>query len=342
MSDYQTIIKEDWTRDLMKHTVKVTLLLVAIFVFAQMIGILITNQYIDYDATVSSGNATFKALPGGIERPEVEESSSFFWIMGAILFGTILVLVLIRMKKMRVWKMWFLLSVILCLTVGLGSFLPGLLAFLLAVLLGIWKIYRPNIWMHNLTELFIYGGLAAIFVSMVNLFSAFILLVLISAYDMYAVWKSKHMITLANAQSTNKLFAGLMLPYEKKKGKTRIDVNSSMPSSVKKAKTKKVRSAILGGGDIGFPLIFTTVVFKTLVMTGTTRPVSFIYSLIITFFTALALSWLLFKGEKDRFYPAMPFLSLGCLVGFIVIAMMRPEVLSALIEQTLGAISGLF
>ena len=42
---------------------------------------------------------------------------------------------------------------------------------------------------------------------------ASILLVLISIYDMIAVWKSKHMITLAKFQLDTKSFAGLAMNY---------------------------------------------------------------------------------------------------------------------------------
>ena len=84
------------------------------------------------------------------------------------------------------------------------------------------KIFKPNFWIQNLTELFIYGGLAAIFVPFFNIWSVSILLILIALYDAYAVWKSKHMITLAKSQMEAKVFSGLLIPYSigrKVKGK---------------------------------------------------------------------------------------------------------------------------
>ena len=35
--------------------------------------------------------------------------------------------------------------------------------------------------------------------------------------------------------------------------------------------------------------------------------------------TALALGMLLMKAEKDKFYPAMPFVSAGCFIGLAII-----------------------
>jgi hypothetical protein len=46
---------------------------------------------------------------------------------------------------------------------------------------------------------------------------------------------------------------------------------------------------------------------------------AFVKTLIIPLFAGLALLYLLVKAEKDKFYPAMPFLSIGCLAGYGVL-----------------------
>ena len=43
------------------------------------------------------------------ERPDVPQQSSFVFILSAILIGTALLLVLIKFKKMSLWKLWFFL-----------------------------------------------------------------------------------------------------------------------------------------------------------------------------------------------------------------------------------------
>jgi len=89
-------------------------------------------------------------------------------------------------------------------------------------------------------------------------------------------------------------------------------------------KLKKVplKTAILGGGDIGFPLIFAGVILKGLVLTNPLW-VSFLKIVIVTLFTSLALLWLLVKSEKNKFYPAMPFLTAGCLAGYGVLLLVN-------------------
>ena len=107
---------------------------------------------------------------------------------------------------------------------------------------------------------------------------------------MIAVWKTKHMIKLAKFQTKLKLFAGLLIPY--KSG-------------------REIKTAILGGGDIGFPLLFAAAVLKD--------PGIGIKALIIPLTTGLMLAALFFFGQKNKFYPAMPFLTIGCFLGYFIV-----------------------
>jgi len=284
----------------MKHSKTMTLILLATFLLAQFIGIAILYQYIDPAKSAETGRIEFKDLPIG-ERPPVEEKTSFFPIILAVLIGTAFLFFLMKYNLTWIWKFWFLLAAFFALTIAGDAFLPTAAAFALGAVFSIWKVFRPNVFVHNITELFIYGGLAAIFVPLFNMFSVIILLILISAYDAYAVWKSKHMITLAKSQAKAKIFAGLMLPYQLEKG-----VKIHKPKPGVKMKMKKVRMAILGGGDIGFPLIFAGVVLKELGLWQ---------SLIIPFGALLGLGMLLWKGKENKFYPAMPFISAGCFIA---------------------------
>lgn len=317
----------------MKHTLKVTLFIVGIFFLSQIIGLYIVDKYIDYAQTTpeqrAAGNITWQRLPYSIERPQVEESNSYLFIITAIVFGTVVLLVLIKYKIYRLWKFWYLLSVLLCLSIAFSAFINQTYAFLIALLFAVIKIFRPNVFIHNLTELFIYGGLAAIFVPIINTFSAVILLLLISGYDFWAVYQSKHMVAMATFQTDTKMFAGLFIPYDlkntnlaKSSSKTPSQIVSSeiasnknkMPKKQTAKKSTKIlqvtKNAILGGGDVGFPLIFAGVIMKTFGMQK-----AFVIPIITTF----ALLGLLLYSKEDRFYPAMPVLSLGCFIGYVIV-----------------------
>lgn len=291
----------------MKHTLKITLLLALIFFISQVVGLAITNEYIDHKTTAETGNVTWQALPYNLERPPVEESTSYIWIISAILIGTFLLYLLIKFKKINLWKLWFFFAVLLTLAVAFSAFIPQSIALILAVIFAIFKIYKPNLIMQNITEVFVYGGLAAIFVPIINIFAAFMLLLIISIYDIIAVFKTKHMISLAKFQSKSKAFAGLLIPYERIK-----------PSKAKIKIKKKVKLAVLGGGDLGFPLIFAGVVMKDLMLKNI-ELIGFLKTLIVPLFVTLALLFLLLRGKEDKFYPAMPFLTVGCFIGYLII-----------------------
>ncbi|MEM4263292.1 MAG: presenilin family intramembrane aspartyl protease [Candidatus Woesearchaeota archaeon] len=284
----------------MKHTVKVTLFLVVIFFCAQIIGLLITDKYIDTAKTAATGELSWQPLPsiGGIsiERPEIAPEKSFLYILGAIIIGTALILIIIKFGRINIWKLWFFIAVLVCLHIALSAFIPSTPSFLIALILSFLKVFKPNVFVHNFTELFIYGGLAVIFVPIMNMFAAVALMVVLSCYDMYAVWKSKHMVIMAKFQTKSGIFAGVLLPYKAQKvvGKPKVGV-------------KEIRTAILGGGDIGFPLIFSGVAMKSFGL-----PLTFILPICVT----LALLVLLLLGKKKHFYPAIPFLTIGCFVGY--------------------------
>lgn len=300
----------------MKHTLKITLLLALIFFITQVIGLAVTNkyittkEYIDPETNLVIREIVPQDLPYDIERPQVAESTSYIWIVAAILIGTLLLLLLIKYQRFNLWKLWFFLAVFVTMAIAFSAFIPSAIAALLAFILALLKILRPTTIIQNLTEIFVYGGLAAIFVPIINIFAAFMLLLVISIYDIIAVNKTKHMITMAKFQAKSGVFAGFMFPYEKRKDK--------IITKPAKAEQKGIRLAVLGGGDVGFPLLFAGVVMKDLMLTNP-ELIGFLKTLIIPFFVTLALLYLLLKGKQDKFYPAMPYLAAGCIIGYLVI-----------------------
>jgi len=301
----------------MKHTLKVTLLLALIFFVAQIVGLAITKEYIstkeyiDPETKAVVKQVVSEELPYNLERPQIEESTSYIWITLAVIIGTLLLLLIIKFRKFNIWKLWFFFAVFFTIAIAFAPFVGQITAAVLAFIFALMKIYRPTAILNNFTEIFIYGGLAAIFVPIISLFAAFALLFLISIYDIVAVRHTKHMVKLAKFQVRSKVFAGLMVPYGKGKG------IAAEGRGIIQDK-EKGRIAVLGGGDIGFPLLFAGAVMKDL-MLASTETIGFLKTLIIPVFVTFALLYLLITGEKDRFYPAMPYLSVGCVLGYLAI-----------------------
>ncbi len=283
----------------MKHTWSITLLLLGLFLLSHLIGFFIIKHYLPDN----------QALPFNIEKPNIEPNISYIPIITSIIVATLLALILAKFQAFRLWKFWFLLSIIFTLTLALGAFVSDWIALIIAIAAGLWKTFKPNPIIHNVTEVFVYGGLAAIFVPVLDFKSVSILLILISIYDMIAVWKTKHMVSLAQFQNQTKVFAGLLIPYGRKEN---VLPNKKIQSGVTYTKVHIIENqAMLGGGDIGFSLLFSGVILKS--------TIGIIPALIVSLCAAAALFGLFMIAEKKKFYPAMPFLTLGCFIGYMII-----------------------
>ena len=312
----------------MKHDLKITLILVLFFILAQLIGIALVNIDISEVKVVEGVRTVVHQETSLGPRPEVTGMGAFAYVAIGLLIGTLLVLLIIRMRKINLWKAWFFVAVFIAISLALGVILNNYIALIIALVLAILKVTKPNIFVHNLTELLMYAGIAVFLVPLLNILWAAILLIIISLYDIYAVVKSKHMIRMAKFQAKSKVFAGLFIPYTPKKQVISAEVGKVIESakSLKTTKASKKRiekkNAILGGGDIAFPLIFTGVVMESLVVQGLTKISALYQSLIITLTTTIALALLFFFAKKDKFYPAMPFITAGCFLGYIIVLLL--------------------
>ena len=207
---------------------KITLILLSIFLIAQIVGLYTVNRYIKIDEIQGEINITYPDTILG-EAPnlgEQEKNYSFLTIIIGIIIVTLLLLLLIKWRLGKFWRYGFFIAVLAALSVAFGVYINNYIAIALALLLAYFKVFKSSYLIHNFTEIFLYAGIAIMVLPLINLVSAFGLMIVISFYDMYAVWKSKHMITLAKFQTESKAFAGLSIPYQIPKKPEKIDKKS--------------------------------------------------------------------------------------------------------------------
>jgi len=321
----------------MKHNWKITFILLAMFVVTQLIGLYVINSDPFHIKTEVNGVTTVTDNPSlsWIQPPEVQQESDFNVYFGSIIFAFIFaVVILFLLTKFKIdfiLRIWFFAVVVIALSLSFVAFLPEfihsiyplayyLVPIIIALPLAFIKIFKRNILIHNLTELLVYPGIAAVFVPILNLWSVIALLLIISAYDMWAVWHSGIMQKMAKYQiNTLKVFSGFFVPYISKK------LRMQMKKSKVKNKKIKVNLAILGGGDVIFPIITAGVVLMTesiglpfglfplIRFTGGIIPALFVVA-----GATIALALLFSFSEKKKFYPAMPFITAGILLGLIL------------------------
>jgi len=302
----------------MKHNTKITTILIIMFVITQLIGLFVVSTYIDG-----------LELPYGMEPPEEiteNPNQSGSNIIIAFVIAISLFFILIKLKAETFIRTWFFVVTTLALGLTITAILFKLnlnfniqyIALLIALPLVYIKIFKKQLIVHNLTELFIYPGIAAVFVSLINVLWIIIILLLISFYDIWAVWHSQFMEKMAKFQINKiQVFSGFFIPFVNKKQKQKIKLikqkykskgDKELEKQFKKAKIK-ANLAILGGGDVIFPIITAGVFLKYYGLWP---------ALIISLSATLALTYLLIAAKKGKFYPAMPFLTIGMFLGMIV------------------------
>ncbi len=286
------------------------------FLVAQLIGLYVAQAYlpeqhviVNVTTNVSQVVTTYD-LPYGFNPPQdITPQVSVFSIIAGILIAVLLVFLIMRLNAAIVLKIWFFVVVAIGLGLALNALVKdffnaaAIIAIVIAIPLAYIKIFQRNIVMHNLTELLIYPGIASVFIPLLTIPAAIGLLILISVYDIYAVWHAGFMQKMAKYQIEKlRIFSGFFIPYLSDKDRALFKKLKDSKSQ----KKVKVNVAILGGGDVVFPIILAGVVLRTL---------GILPALAISFFATIALGVLLYYAEKGKFYPAMPFISAGCFIG---------------------------
>jgi presenilin-like A22 family membrane protease len=285
------------------------------FIITQVIGLFVVSTYVHG-----------LELPYGMEPPdEIKEKPQGLQIIFAFILAVTLFFVLIKINAATVIRIWFFVVTTIALGLALHAILYQLnittytsfIALLIALPLTYIKIFRRDMITHNLTELLIYPGIAAVFIPLVNIFWITVILLLISLYDIWAVWHSEFMQKMAHYQINNlKFFTGFFVPYASRKDKEKIKnlknkfANQKELEKQFKKSNIKVNVAILGGGDIIFPIITAGVFYKAYN--------SLIPPSIIIASATIALLLLFILARKGKFYPAMPFITIGMYLGMIV------------------------
>ncbi len=300
----------------MKHEIKISLLILIIFLIAQLISLKVISYYA---FNFEENNQKIDKLPYGFGKDKEQSPiSAIIQIVIAFTFAVFIILFLSELELDYIIKFWFFIVSSIAMAITFISFTPQfyfkeIVILIGGIILGYFKVYKKNILLHNLTELFVYPGIAVIFVAFlsqwsntINIIVALFLLILISVYDMWAVWHSGIMQRMANYHMKKlKIFPGLLVPYLSKKQKEKI---KKMKKSELKNKRFRVNIAILGGGDFFFPMIISGIF---LISSGIS------YSIAVIIGSVIGLSILLLFSEKKRPYPAMPFISAGIIVALL-------------------------
>ena len=314
----------------MKHKLSITLALLGLFLLTQVVGIFVLDSYNQPLSTslnqTNSSQEDIKQLPFDLDETEESNIPS---IILSIILAFLLFFFLMKYDMRFIIKAWFYLVIVLALSVSINAFMgnsiieSSILALMIAIPLATLKIFRPSILIHNGTEVLIYPGIAAIIAPIINVWGMIILLILIAIYDAWAVWRSGIMQKMAKYQMEEvKIFGGFLIPHIDKKTKEKLKKLKQKYTKLelqKKLKKRrfKINIAILGGGDVVFPIIAMGVFMRSFPEASLFGISGLIPALFILGGSFIALVHLFLITKKKKAYPAMPWISTGAILGML-------------------------
>ncbi len=213
--------------------------------------------------------------------------------------GTAIILGLTRISHGGFFlRLFFLFAIFSGVLITLGVFLPGNLPLIFSLILIIFYIIWPYVWLHDLILILTLPGIAAFLGVSINPWAAVVILIFMAVYDYIAVYKTKHMVKMAKAMIADRAIFAMIFPEHWRGFGARL--NEARPGE---------GFMMLGTGDFVFPIIMAASAYA--VSVGAAWLV-FGFSLV-----GLLFMHLIFISQKVRKpMPALPPLAVFSILGF--------------------------
>lgn len=227
-------------------------------------------------------------------------SSSLFTFFTAFAISTVLLILVIKYFRPRLlFKLLFAFLIFVGADTVFGVFLPSLIgSFLALILVGV-RFYSPTILSQNAAMIIAISGISATLGLLFPLEAVLVILAVLSIYDVIAVYRTKHMITLFKGLLESGTPFAIIVPD--KGASVRADVATAQPGTGK--------FLMLGTGDLAFPIIFAVSAFGL----GLVHSVAIILGALIGMF----LIHLILAQKGHGAIPALPPIVFTSLLAFI-------------------------
>lgn len=215
-------------------------------------------------------------------------------LFGMLLVATVTMLALIKYSLYRLLRAWFGISMFFTALIYCSVFVSPPLALGIAVAAAVVRRHVPDLWIRDAIDGLSFAGAGVLFGMLVDLPTAVGLLIVIGIYDVVAVYGTHHMVDLAKGGIENGAFAGLMYPKE---GDGTVSASGGDGGTT---------VGIVGGGDIVMPLMLAATV---------TGSIGVVAGLFVAIGATAGLAALFHLSDEDSFYPAIPAVGGGGLLG---------------------------
>ena len=280
----------------MSESSKIPVLVMLFFVMVvQILALAITP------AISASGNRVFED-PTSIANP--------FAYMLLILVFTGLLLLAMRLKRGWIISVFILLSIAVSIYYVMAAFMSPLLAIAPTLAIMLLLHFYPEWYIIDAFGILVCAGISSLFGVSMTILPALLLLVVLAVYDAISVYKTRHMISLA--EGAIKMKAPLLFVVPKSRDYSfRIDQEISNSSE----ETKKRGAFFLGLGDAIIPTILV-------ISASWSLPAGGFYGLSLPVLGAMLGTYLgfllLMTTSRDRPQAGLPFLNSGVILGFLM------------------------
>lgn len=237
------------------------------------------------------------------------------------IFVIILVITLVILLIAKYWKKQFIQVIILgaigytaayvfypLLTLLISEFASLIITILFALILVLVLYKYPEWYVIDMSGIIVGAGAIAIFGISLGVFLVILLLIGLSIYDAISVYKTKHMIDLADTVMDLKLPILLVVP--KVKHYSLIKETKSLKEKLKEGEERD--AFFMGLGDIVMPGILVAAIYNNTISQGLPIALSVIIGTLVGF---IVLMIFVIKGKPQA---GLPFLCGGAILGYIV------------------------
>jgi presenilin-like A22 family membrane protease len=227
-------------------------------------------------------------------------------VMGLILF-------IIPLSKLRlVFRALFALMFAWGVFIVVGLTLPDILSYPVAAIAGIVWLFWARVWLHDLLLLVTLSGAGSVFGFLFSPLTFMIFMLIIAVYDVVAV-RFGFMVWMADKLSEADTLPAFIFPRQI--GDWKLSLSNVRVGDLRNKASEEREYSILGGGDIGFPLMLAVSVFF---QTGLTGAVLVGVFALIGLMGASLIQSLWLKGKP---MPALPPITFASLIGFLIVSL---------------------
>ncbi|MCK4970703.1 MAG: hypothetical protein KAS77_09255, partial [Thermoplasmata archaeon] len=250
--------------------------------------------------------------------------------IGMVIIFTFVILWIVRKGMQRLIQIIILFAVGMTMYFVLRPIIWQFTSYVVAEILAIqiaiiltYALYKfPEWYVVDATGLLVAAGATAIFGISLGILPAIVLMVVLAVYDAIAVYRTKHMVDLA--ESVMDLRLPILLVVPKEAGYSFME-QGSIKEEI--AEGKEREAMFMGLGDIIIPgvLVVSALTFLTPERVGEVLVAGIPGNVVVSFATLLgavcgfwALMWFVWKGRPQA---GLPLLNSGAIIGFVISAM---------------------